>query len=783
LTNDPLSSNDPAANKSEDLMIRICRAVLAIFFLLASCSFVFCQTPLDPSIKRRIDDLLKRMTVEEKAGQLAQYDGDSTQYLELVRQGRAGSLFNVSGADRTNAAQKTAMEQSRLKIPLLFGLDVIHGYRTIFPVPIGTASSFDLDLIEQAERVAAKEATADGIKWAFAPMVDIARDPRWGRIVEGAGEDPYLGSQVAAARVHGFQGANISDPQSLISCAKHYVAYGAVEGGRDYNTVDISEELLREVYLPPFRAAVEAGTGTIMAGFEDLNGVPATANHHTLTDILRGEWGFNGFVVSDYTSVRELIAHGIASDNKEAVLKAVSAGVDMDMAGGDFGTQLPALVKSGAVPMSVLDEAVRRVLRIKFQAGLFDNPYTDPRRAHNDILSSANLQTARKLAQESIVLLKNDNNLLPLDANTLGQITKTIAVIGPLADSKADQLGAWAGNGRATDAVSPLEGIKARMPHANILYAKGADIKSLEKVYRGANGEAPAPTTATGAAAVGGSGAPANIDDAVSAAKKADVVILFLGELAQMTGEASARSSLELPNEQQQLLEAIVATGKPVVLILESGRPQHITWATEHVAAIMQAWFPGVQAGNAIADLLFGDSAPSARLPLSWPRTIGQIPIYYNHKSTGRPTSPDRWHTGYLDESKEPLFPFGFGLTYTNFKYSNLRIESAAISSSGKLRVSAEIENTGQRSGTEVVQLYVHDRVASTSRPVRELKGFQRVTLAPGERKTVEFAVNGIDLGSYDQAMKWVVPPGTYDVWIAPNAAEGIIGIFEVGAN
>ena len=620
-------------------MIPIRRVTLAMLFLLTSylsffCQSAFCQSAVNPARENRVNDLLKRMTVEEKIGQLAQYDTDSPQHLDLVRQGGTGSLFNVSGADRTNAAQRLAIDKSRLKIPLLFGLDVIHGYRTIFPVPIATASSFDLDLIQQSERVAAREATADGVKWVFAPMLDIARDPRWGRIVEGAGEDPYLGSMVAAARVRGFQGSNIADPQSVIACAKHFVAYGAVEGGRDYNTVDISEELLREVYLPPFHAAVEAGTGTLMSAFNDLNGVPATANHHTLTDILKNEWGFNGFVVSDYTSVHELIAHGIAADSSEAVRKAILAGVDMDMAGGDYGTQLPALVKSGAVPMSVLDEAVRRVLRVKFEAGLFANPYTDPRRAHDDILSSANLQVERKMAQESIVLLKNQNNLLPLDPNV-----KTIAVIGQLADSKADQLGPWAGNGKASDAVTPLEGIKARLPNANILYAKGADILSMEKVYTN-QGVAPAPSTAMGAGGAAAEGAPADMQDAIAAANKADVVVMVLGELAQMTGEASSRASLDLPGQQQQLLEAIVATGKPVVLVLESGRPLHITWANDHVPAIMQAWFPGVQSGNAIADLLFGDASPSARLPISWPRSIGQIPIYYNHKSTGRPIRP-----------------------------------------------------------------------------------------------------------------------------------------------
>jgi beta-glucosidase len=436
---------------------------------------------------------------------------------------------------------------------------------------------------------------------------------------------------------------------------------------------------------------------------------------------------------------------------------------------------LPALVKSGSVTMATLDEAVRRVLRIKFQAGLFENPYTDPRRAHNDILSPPNLEIERRMAQESVVLLKNEKSLLPLDSNI-----KTIAVIGQLADSKADQLGPWAGNGRAEDAVTPLEGIKNKFPRAQVLYAKGADIQSFEKDYRGPNGEAPAPTTATGAASLGKSSGPASLDEAISAAGKADVVIMVLGELAQMTGEASARASLDLPSKQQQLLEAVVATGKPVVLILESGRPLNITWASEHVPAIMQAWFPGVQSGNALADLLSGEAAPSARLPLSWPRTIGQIPIYYNHKSTGRPTSNSRWHTGYLDESKEPLFPFGYGLTYTTFKYSNLQVDTPSINPSGSLRVSAEIENTGSRAGTEVVQLYVHDQVASTSRPVRELKGFQRITLAPGEHKKVEFSVSAHDLGSYDPAMKWVVPAGTYDAWVGANSAEGMSATFQV---
>jgi beta-glucosidase len=760
-------------------MFRLRQSIFCVIVMVVSGAIAFSQQqPDSKAIEHRIEGLLQQMTLEEKIGQLAQYTSNTPQNLELVRQGKVGSLFNVLGAADVNAAQKIAVEQSRLKIPLIFGLDVIHGYRTVFPVPVASAGSFDPELIEQAERVAAKEATAAGIKWTFAPMVDISRDPRWGRMVEGAGEDPYLGSMVGAARVRGFQGKNIADPQSVVACTKHYVAYGAVEGGRDYNTVDISEALLREVYLPPFHAAVKAGSATIMSAFEDLNGVPATVNHHTLTGILRHEWGFQGFVVSDYGAVDELLPHGVAQDEADAVRQALSAGVEMDMADGAYTKQLGPLVKSGKVPMSVLDEAVRRVLRVKFEAGLFENPYTDPQREARDILTAESMQVARKLAQESIVLLKNQDNLLPLDKNT-----KTIAVIGPLANDKADQLGSWVAQGRGADAIAPLEGIKAQAKNTEVLYAKGVDLDYFGKSPDiGAPVAAPAPSTATGVADVSASAGPSGIDDAVRVAQKAEVVILFLGELAGMTGEASSRSSLDLPGGQQQLLEAVVATGKPVVIVLESGRPLDIRWMNDHVPAILQAWYPGVQSGNAIADLLFGNVSPSARMPISWPRTVGQIPVYYNHKNTGRPTSPDRWHTGYLDESKEPLFPFGYGLTYTKFQYSNLRVDTPAISATGTLRVTAELQNTGQRAGTEVVQFYVHDRVAPTSRPVRELKGFSRVTLAPGERKTVDFMVNANELGSYDPSMNWVVPAGSYDVWIAPNAVEGVQGQFQISS-
>ncbi|HET7749783.1 MAG TPA: beta-glucosidase BglX [Terriglobales bacterium] len=753
---------------------------VAVVLLAASAVLAAPQPSINQQIERRIDALLRQMTLQDKIGQLVQYDGDKPESATLAKSGRVGSFLNVTGAEKTTELQNAAL-QSRLKIPVLLGYDVIHGYRTIFPVPLGSAASFDPQLVEESERVAAKEATAAGVKWTFAPMVDIARDPRWGRIVEGSGEDPYLGSVIAAARVRGFQGAKMADSQSLVACAKHFVGYGAAEGGRDYNTSEIPEDTLREIYLPPFHAAVEAGVGTLMSAFQDLNDVPASANHHTLTEILRQEWRFDGFVVSDYNSVHELVPHGVAADDEQAGLEALTAGVEMDMADGVYDKHLAQLVQSHKLTMSALDEAVRRVLRIKFRAGLFDRPiFTDEERSRRDIFTPANREVARHMAEESLVLLKNENSLLPLPKSG-----KKIAVIGPLADDKANQLGSWIGRGRAEDAVTPFEGITAKLGQQPVLHARGIDMLSLVRAQEvsGATGAAPAPTGATGAAAAGSETGPATIENAVQVAQQADVVVMVLGEPAGMSGEASSRAFLDLPGKQEQLLEEVVATGKPVVLVLESGRPLDIRWAAEHVSAIIQAWYPGTEAGNAIADVLFGDAAPSGRLPVSWPRSVGQIPVYYNHKSTGRPTAPDRWHTGYLDESMEPLFPFGYGLSYTKFSYSNLRVLSPQIAATGTLQVEATVQNKGRRAATEVAQLYIHDRVAPSSPRVRELKGFQRVTLPPGESKTVTFTVNARDLGAYDPNMKWVLPPGTFDVWVAPNAAaEGAAGSFQVVA-
>jgi beta-glucosidase len=749
-----------------------CRALALLLVTLVCTSAAQRKgTQTTAEIERRVASLLQQMTLEEKIGQLSQYTSATPRNLDLVRQGRVGSLFNVTGAENVNLAQRIAVEQSRLKIPLLFGYDAIHGYRTIFPVPIATASSFDPQLIQEIERVAAKEATAAGVKWTFAPMVDIARDPRWGRMVEGAGEDPYLGSVVAAARVRGFQGRDLADRESVIACAKHFAAYGAAEGGRDYNSVDISEQLLRNVYLPPFHAAVDAGVGTVMAAFEDLNGVPATANPQLLTQILRREWHFDGLLDSDYDAVHELIAHGVAANDAEASLIALSAGLDMDMADGAYHSLLS--LNRSKLPLDRVNKAVARVLRLKIKAGLFENPYSDSARESREELSPENLRLARKAAQESMVLLKNDNDLLPLN-----KTVKTIAVVGPLADDRANQLGSWAGQGRVEDVITPLRGIKSMLPKAEVLYAKGVDIPSFE--HETPVSQAPAPLSATGASGATGSAGPTGIEDAVKAAGGADVIIIFMGELARMTGEASSRASLELPGRQQELLEKVVATGKPVVLVMESGRPLDIRWAKEHVPAIIQAWYPGVQAGNAISDILFGEVSPSARLPISWPRSVGQIPVYYNHLPTGRPTSPDRWHTGYLDESSEPLFPFGYGLTYGSFRYSNLKVVAPKVTPHGKVRLQVEIQNTGRRMATEAAQVYVHTRAVPVSRPVRELKGFERITLQPGEKKNVEFSLNVKDLAFYGLKLGWVVMPGLYDVWVAPNAAEGIAASFEV---
>jgi beta-glucosidase len=711
-------------------------------------------------IERRINALIARMTLAEKLGQLQQLDGEGNgnfrpEHRELVRRGLLGSTLNVRGVARTNELQHVAMDESRLKIPLIFGFDVIHGYRTIFPVPLGETSSWDPAAVERAASVAADEARASGVHWTFAPMVDIARDARWGRIVEGAGEDPYLGAAMARARVRGFQGTDYSAPDRVVACAKHWVAYGAAEAGRDYNTTNVTERQLREVYFPPFKAAVDAGVGTFMSAFNDLDGVPSTANPFTLTRVLRGEWQFDGFVVSDYTAVEELIRHGLAADSADAAQLALNAGVDMEMVSRDYNQHGAQLLKEGKLSMPVIDEAVRRILRIKFRLGLFEHPYADEARERSEILSAQHRAAAREIAARSLVLLKNERETLPLSASA-----RAIAVIGPLADSQEDVLGSWNGDGHVADAVTLLAGIKAKVsPKTKVTYAKGCDVSG---------------------------DSTASFDEAVHAARNADVVILAVGESAAMSGEASSRASLDLPGRQLDLIKAIHATGKPYVVVLMNGRPLTINWVAENSPAILETWFAGTEAGNAIADVLFGDVNPGGKLPLTFPRAVGQEPLYYNHKNTGRPPDvPDanpKYSSRYLDVPFTPLYPFGYGLSYTQFQFSNLQLSTPSIPVNGRLNVSVEVANTGRRAGDEVVQLYIHDVAASVTRPVRELKGFQRITLQAGERRRVSFTLGPAELGFYNRNLHFAVEPGVFEFFVGPNSAEGLKGSFEVSA-
>jgi beta-glucosidase len=727
----------------------------------------------DPKIEARIEQLLKQMTVEEKAGQMTQFSigtptGPGTgrsDYKEMVGKGIVGSILNMSGAAETNAMQRIAVEQSRLHIPILFGLDIIHGYRTSFPLPLGLAASWNPGLIERTAHLAAEEGTRAGIRWTFSPMVDIARDARWGRIAEGAGEDPYLGSAIAAAYVRGYQGQNLSSPDSMAACSKHYVGYGAVEGGRDYNTAEIPERLLRQIYLPPFEATVHAGAATFMAAFESLNEVPATENAFTLTTVLRNEWRYPGFIVSDYGAVGELIAHGVALDGATATRKAALAGLDMDMESNLFGPELPKLVRSGAVPEAVLDEAVRRILRVKFAMGLFERPYTDENQPVPEAIPQSSLELTRTAAEQSFVLLKN----APMNGAPvlpLGPDAKTIAVIGPLADDGAQMIGSWGGKGTARDVVTLRAAVESRLQQSGrrVLYAKGADI-------------------------LGNS--DAGFAKAVNAARQADVVLVALGEDApSMTGEAGSRAHLDFPGNQQQLLQAVAATGKPIVLLVFSGRPLVLKWAAEHVPAILEVWFPGVQAGPAIVRTLFGDVTPSGKLTTSFPRAVGQEPLYYNALSTGRPhgkfdlshppaDTQEKYVSRYVDEQNSALFPFGFGLSYTTFSYSPTTLSTSAASASGlnagseTIRVSAEVRNTGNRQADEIVQLYIRERGVSVARPVRELKGFQRITLARGVSQRVEFTLGRDELRFWNIDMKNVVEPAQVTVWIAPDSTGG----------
>ena len=727
----------------------------------------------DKKLNARVDALLAQMTLDEKIGQLVLYTGGSAitgptgeklDFDAMLGRSEIGGLFNITGAKETNHYQHIAVEHSRLHIPLLFGLDVIHGHRTTFPVPLALAASFDPDIVQQACRVAATEARQDGIDWVFSPMVDIARDARWGRIVESAGEDPYLGSALARAYIRGYQQGDLSKPDSVAASVKHFAAYGAAEAGRDYNTTDMSEIRLRQVYLPPYKAAVDEGAATVMSAFNALNGVPETANPFTLTTILRKEWGFDGLVVSDYGAVGELIKHGIAGDGGTAAEKALTAGVDIDMESNLYHSRLPGLVQSGKIPMPVVDEAVRRVLRVKFAMGLFEHPYTDENLAPYQP-TPEKLELAKKAAEESFVLLKNEGvpgvgRLLPLASDL-----KSVALIGPLADDAEDMIGSWGAQGDVANTKTLRSALEDKLGN-KLTYAKGTDILS---------------TDTSGFAA------------AVTAAKNADLVILALGEAGDMTGEATSRAHLSLPGNQEQLMEQVAAVGKPVVLVLFDGRPTAIPWAAAHVPAILEAWFPGIEAGPALVSVLTGEVSPAGKLPVEFPYSVGQEPLYLAQLPTGRPagdadlTHPptntaEKYLSRYLDSPNAPVYPFGWGLSYAQFTYSNVKIDHTGGTSKdvGEITVGVDVKNISSVAGAEVAQLYLHNTVASVSQPVRELKGFHRIMLQPGETQHVEFKLHFDDLAFYNVEIQRVVEPGTFDVYVGGSSQADKAGSFTV---
>jgi beta-glucosidase len=708
-----------------------------------------------------VDDLLKKMTLEEKVGQMSQValnTPDRATRDERVLKGEVGSFLFVTDPKEINRLQHLAVEKGRLHIPLIFGFDVIHGFRTIYPVPIAMAASWDPAGVENAQSMAAREASSVGVNWAFAPMVDIARDPRWGRIMEGAGEDPFLGSRMAEAQVKGFQGEKIGSPDHILACVKHFAGYGAAEGGRDYDSSNISDEQLWNVYLPPFFAAVKAGAGSVMSAYMDLNGVPATGNRWLLHDVLREQWGFKGFVVSDWESVKNLTTHGFASDEQDAAVRAVNAGVDMEMTSGNFRDNLAKAVKQGLVKESTIDDAVHDILLMKYRLGLFRNPYVSPERSAKELVSQAQREAARVAAERSAVLLKNEGGLLPLKKDV-----KSIAVIGPMMDSKADTMGSWSLGGHPEDTVTLVEGIRRRFGASVTINAtNGVEIERVQPSIFDEQFWSPKPVLKTDAERV------AEFHHAIDLVKQSDVTVLVLGELQSMSGERASRSSLDLPGKQEELLEAAVATGKPVVLVLMNARPLNIVWASQHVQSILEVWYPGTEGGNAVAALLAGDANPGGKLPMTWPRDVGQVPIFYAHSLTQIPRDRDAM---YWDGPSAPLYPFGYGLSYSKFEWKGIETDSPSVKVGKKLTVSIEMSNVGSVAGDEVVQLYTHQRSGSASRPVRELKGFRRLTLKPGERKTVEFTLDTNDLGFWSpQTRRWSIEPGVFDLWVGNDS-------------
>lgn len=714
----------------------------------------------DAAARAFVDALIKKMTLEEKIGQMSQVPLNSKPDRpvdEMIRKGEVGSFLFITNAAEINRLQHVAVEQSRLHIPLLFGFDVIHGFRTIYPVPLAMAASWDTSVAVREQTMAAKEARATGIQWTFGPMVDIARDPRWGRIMEGAGEDPFLGSRMAAAQVRGFQGAYLGAPGHILACVKHFAGYGAASGGRDYEESNLSDEQLWNVYLPPFHAAIEAGAGSVMSAYMDLNGVPATGNHFLLQDVLRDDWKFKGMVVSDWNSVSSLTTHGFARNDEDAAVRAVNAGVEMEMTSRSFRDELPAAVKAGFVTEATINAAVEDILMTKYKLGLFKNPYIDVPNAAAQLVTPEQREAARETAVRTAVLLRNEAHLLPLSKEH-----KSIAVIGMLADSKADILGSWSLAGHPADSVTVLEGIRKRFgPEVRIAYTKGVEIEREQPSIFDEQFASPKPRMKTEAER------EAEFHHAIELVKQSDVAVLVLGELQSMSGERASRSSLVLPGKQEQLLEAAVATGKPVVLVLLNGRPLNITWASEHVSAILETWYPGTEGGDAIADLLSGDANPGGKLPIAWPRDVGQIPINYARNLT---QIPEALNARYWDGTSAPLYPFGYGLSYSSFMIGNLKLAEPAVHAGSTMHVSVDVENTSSRDGDEVVELYTHQRAGSASRPVRELKGFERVTLKAHEKRTVTLKLDTKELGFWSpQTHHWGMEPGVFDLWIGSD--------------
>ena len=748
-------------------------SVLLFAVLLVTANQLKAQQTYDAKMKSFIDALMKKMTLEEKIGQLnLPGSGDivtgqaqSSDIAKKIKEGKVGGLFNIKSVAKIRDVQKVAVEQSRLKIPLIFGMDVIHGYETIFPIPLGLSCSWDMKLIENSARIAAVEASADGINWTFSPMVDIARDPRWGRIAEGNGEDAYLGSQIAKAMVKGYQGKDLKANNTIMSCVKHYALYGAAEAGRDYGTTDMSHQRMYNDYFPPYKAAVDAGVGSVMASFNEVDGVPATANKWLMTDVLRKQWGFKGFVVTDYTGINEMIDHGIG-DLQTVSARALMAGIDMDMVGEGILLTTQKSLKEGKVTLAQIDAACRRILEAKYKLGLFDDPYKycDENRAKTEVFTAEHRQIARSTAAQSFVLLKNQNNVLPL------QKSGTIALIGPLADNKENMPGTWSVAANFDKATSVLTGLKEVVgDKVKILHARGSNLDedSLFEERAGMFGKS-----------LRRDSRPAQVilQEALDIANQSDVIVAALGESAEMSGESSSRSNIEIPKIQQDLLKALLKTGKPVVLVLFTGRPLVLKWENDKVPAILNVWFGGSEAGYAIADVLFGDVNPSGKLSTTFPQNVGQVPIFYNHKNTGRPLEEGKWfskfRSNYLDVSNDPVYPFGYGLSYTSFSYGDIKLSNASLKGKQTLTASVNVINTGKYDGKEVVQLYIRDVVGSVTRPIKELKGFQKIELKAGETKTVSFSITPEDLKFYNYDLKYDWEAGDFEIMIGGNSRD-----------